>query len=125
MYVGQVVTNFLSNAAKYSPPGTTIHVALTQDAGGVALRVTDAGPGIGGETPERLFDLFYRAPGAVGKAPGAGIGLFVCRELIQAMGGRIWASAAPPPSAGGAEFGFWLPAADADEGDDGLLALDA
>ncbi len=115
VYVGQVVTNFLSNAAKYSPSGTTVHVALTSEAGGIAVRVTDAGPGLGDQSPDGLFDLFYRAPDAVGQAPGAGIGLFVCRELVQAMGGRIWAAAAPPPAAGGAEFGFWLPAAVDDE----------
>ncbi len=111
MYVGQVVTNFLSNAAKYSPSGTTIHVTLTSEAGGIAVRVIDAGPGVGHQVPERLFDLFHRGPEAARQAPGAGIGLFVCRELVQAMGGRIWAAAAPPPAAGGAEFGFWLPAA--------------
>ena len=117
VYVGQVVTNFLSNAVKYSPSGTTIHVTLTSAAGGIDVRVTDAGPGLGDQSPERLFDLFYRAPDAVGHAPGAGIGLFVCRELIQAMGGRIWAEAASPPTKGGAEFGFWLPAAAADDAD--------
>lgn len=111
VYVGQVVTNFLSNAAKYSPSGTTIHVTLASEEGGISVRVIDAGPGVGDETPDRLFDLFYRAPDAVRQAPGAGIGLFVSRELVQAMGGRIWAANAPPPATGGAEFGFWLPAA--------------
>ena len=117
VYVGQVVTNFLSNAAKYSPAGTTVHAALSSEAGGIAVRVTDGGPGLGDQPGERLFDLFYRAPDAVRQAPGAGIGLFVCRELVQAMGGRIWAAGAPPPAAGGAEFGFWLPAAAADDSD--------
>ena len=117
VYVGQVVTNFLSNAVKYSPSGTTIQVKLTSAAGGIDVRVTDAGPGLGDQSPERLFDLFYRAPDAVAHAPGAGIGLFVCRELIQAMGGRIWAATAAPPTKGGAEFGFWLPAAAEDDPD--------
>lgn len=113
LYVEQVVRNFLSNAAKYSPPGTTIHVAITGERGGVAVRVTDAGPGLREASPDRLFDLFYRAPDAVGQTGGAGIGLFVCRELIHAMAGRVWAAPAPPPTTG-AEFGFWLPAADDD-----------
>ncbi len=115
VYVGQVVTNFLSNAAKYSPSGTTIRVTLTSESGGIAVRVVDAGPGVGDQVPDRLFDLFYRAPDVVGQAPGAGIGLFVCRELIRAMGGRIWAAAAPPPAISGAEFGFWLPGANDDD----------
>ncbi|HUP53963.1 MAG TPA: ATP-binding protein [Methylomirabilota bacterium] len=111
VYVGQVVTNYLSNAAKYSPAGTTVQVALSNEEEGIAVRVIDAGPGLGDQVPDRLFDLFYRSPDALRQAPGAGIGLFVCRELINAMGGRIWAAAAPPPAPTGAEFGFWLPAA--------------
>jgi len=110
-YVEQIVGNFLSNAAKYSPAGSPIQVRVTSESeGGVAVRVIDAGAGIpADQQPERLFDLFYRAPGAALKASGAGIGLFICRELITTMGGRIWAAPAPPPATNGAEFGFWLP----------------
>jgi len=114
-YVEQVVGNFLSNAAKYSPPGSPITVRVSSESEGVAVRVIDAGAGIpGDEQPERLFDLFYRAPGAALQASGAGIGLFICRELITTIGGRIWAAPAPPPATNGAEFGFWLPAASED-----------
>lgn len=106
-YVEQVVGNFLSNAAKYSPAGTPINIRVASESDGVAVRVTDAGVGIpGDQQPERLFDLFYRAPGAALRASGAGIGLFICRELITTMGGRIWAASAPATN--GAEFGFWL-----------------
>lgn len=111
LYVEQVVRNYLSNAAKYSPPGTTIRVEVTSESHGVAVRVVDAGPGLREESSERLFELFYRAPDAIGQKPGAGIGLFVCRELIKAMGGRVWAARAAAPATRGAEFGFWLPAA--------------
>jgi signal transduction histidine kinase len=115
LYVEQVVRNYVSNAAKYSPPGTTVRVTVTMEADGVAVRVIDAGPGLREPSPDRLFDLFYRAPDAVSQTAGAGIGLFVCRELVQAMGGRVWA--APAPEGPGAEFGFWLPgAAEADDG---------
>lgn len=79
------------------------------------MRVLDNGPGFVGEDPERLFDLFYRSASARSVPGGAGIGLFVCRELIRAMGGRIWAAAAPPPAISGAEFGFWLPGANDDD----------
>jgi signal transduction histidine kinase len=62
-----------------------------------------------------VFDLFYRSPNATRVAPGAGIGLFVCRQLIEAMGGRIWAHAR---EGGGTEVGFALPATPiADDGD--------
>jgi K+-sensing histidine kinase KdpD len=122
LYVEQVMRNFLSNAAKYSPAGTTIAISAVEDDGGVAVRVTDAGPGLRDQEPDRLFDIFYRAPEAIRHTGGAGIGLFVCRELIQAMGGRVWARNAVEAGLG-AEFGFWLPAVaeedvDTDAGDD-------
>lgn len=110
LYLGQVIGNFLSNATKYSPPGTTTRVVATSEDGGVAVRVIDAGPGLGDDPPDKLFDLFYRTPDAIRTASGAGIGLFVCRELVAAMGGRVWAANAPGPEPG-AEFGLWLPAA--------------
>jgi K+-sensing histidine kinase KdpD len=127
LYVEQVIRNFLSNAAKYSPPGTTIAVTAVEDDDGVAVRVTDAGPGLRDQEPDRLFDIFYRAPEAIRHTGGAGIGLFVCRELIQAMGGRVWARNAAEPHPG-AEFGFWLPAVadedvDADASDDADLEV--
>lgn len=108
LYVEQVVRNLLSNAAKYSPSGSTIRTVAAAEAEGVAVRVIDEGPGLRDQVPERLFDLFYRAPEAVRQTSGAGIGLFVSRELVTAMGGRIWA--ADRRDATGAEFGFWLPA---------------
>lgn len=108
LYVEQVVRNLLSNAAKYSPPGSTIRTAAAAEAGGVAVRVLDEGPGLRDQVPDQLFDLFYRAPEAIRQTSGAGIGLFVCRELITAMGGRLWAT--DRRDAPGAEFGFWLPA---------------
>ena len=110
--IEQVVRNFLSNAAKYTPAGSPVRLELTGVADGVELRVIDSGPGLPNDATDRLFELFYRDPQAVRQAAGAGIGLFVCRELIVAMGGRIWARPAPPPAEHGAEFGFWLPAID-------------
>lgn len=109
VYVEQVVRNFVSNAVKYTQPGTPVSVRATSEERGVAVRVIDAGPGLPEGPPDRLFELFYRAPNAIGHTPGAGIGLFVCRQLIESMGGRVWA--APASSGTGAEFGFWLPGA--------------
>lgn len=110
VYVEQVVHNYISNAVKYSPAGTEVRIVASDEDDGIAVRVIDAGQGLGDESPEQLFELFYRAPDAVRKASGAGIGLFVCRELIKAMNGRVWAANAEPPGTG-AEFGLWLPAA--------------
>ena len=81
----------------------------------VRLRILDEGIGISAEHGERLFDLFYRGSEAARTASGAGIGLFVCRQLVEAMNGRIWAAARPE---GGAEFGFELPVATDSDLDD-------
>jgi K+-sensing histidine kinase KdpD len=106
LHVGQVLQNLLSNAAKYSPKGSTVEVRAAAEDGGVTTRVLDEGEGLPAESTEQLFELFYRAPDAARRASGAGIGLFVCRQLVEGMGGRIWAR---PRDRGGAEFGFWLP----------------
>ena len=105
-YVEQVLRNLLSNAAKYSPAGAVTTVLVDDTDDGVRVRVLDEGPGIDTTEADKLFDLYYRSPATARTAAGAGIGLFVCRSLVDAMGGRIWASARP---AGGSEFGFVLP----------------
>ena len=105
-YVEQVLRNLLSNAAKYSGAGSTVEVSLEDGDGEVIVRVRDDGPGLDAEDVDRLFGLYYRAARQASIAPGAGIGLFVCRELVTAMGGRIWATPRPDK---GAEFGFSIP----------------
>lgn len=106
-YLAQIMRNLLSNAAKYSGSGSTVEVSLEDAEGEVLVRVRDDGPGIVEEDAERLFGLYYRSAPQAATAPGAGIGLFVCRELVATMGGRIWAKALPDK---GAEFGFSIPA---------------
>jgi signal transduction histidine kinase len=103
-YVEQIVRNLLANAAKYGGPGTVVELVAEPSSSEIVVRVLDDGPGVG-DDEDRLFDLFYRAPATAAKS-GAGIGLFVCRALAEAMGGRIWAGPRPE---GGAEFGFTLP----------------
>ncbi len=106
-YVEQVTRNLLSNAAKYSPAGSSVDVHAGHDQDEVVVRVLDTGIGVEPDEQAQLFELFYRSPAASRQAAGAGIGLFVCRQLVEAMGGRIWAAAR---SGGGSEFGFALPA---------------
>ncbi len=105
-YVEQVVRNLVGNAAKYSPDGATITVRAELHHDFVHVLVLDEGPGIASDEVDRLFELFYRSPATAAQSAGAGIGLFACRALVEAMGGRIWALARPE---GGAEFGFSLP----------------
>jgi signal transduction histidine kinase len=105
IYLEQVVRNLLTNAAKYSEPGTSIVVeARAPDE--VVVRVLDEGVGIAEADIAHVFELFYRSAAVTRKAAGAGIGLFVSRQLIEAMGGRMWATSRPE---GGAEVGFAMP----------------
>ena len=115
MYVEQVVQNLLSNAAKYSPPGSTVRVVVEQEGAEIRVHVLDEGIGLADEATDRLFELFYRSPDATRQASGAGIGLFVCRQLIESMGGRIWAR---QRDGRGSEFGFALPVLEESDPDD-------
>jgi signal transduction histidine kinase len=111
-YVEQVVRNLLTNAAKYGGVGQPVELVVTDEGEEVSVRVLDRGPGIQRDEAEHLFDLFYRGESTARTASGAGIGLFVCRALVVAMGGRMWAA---PREGGGAEFGFCLPVFGSDE----------
>ena len=111
--IAQVLDNLLANAARNAPGAAPIRIAAELDGVHVALSVADEGQGI---PPERLARLFRRYPAAIGPAGddpgGAGLGLAICRGLVEAHGGRIRAESA---GAGmGARFTFTLPlAADA------------
>jgi signal transduction histidine kinase len=111
-YVDQVVRNLLGNAAKYSGAGSPVEIQAESAGDEVIVRVFDRGPGFGPDEAERLFEPYYRSPELVGVAIGAGIGLSVCRRLVEAMGGRIWAR---PRDGGGSEFGFALHILDEEE----------
>jgi signal transduction histidine kinase len=76
----------------------------------VIVRIADDGPGLDPSEADRVFGLFYRSRATADRG-GLGLGLFVCRRLIGAMGGRIWARAGQR----GGEFGFELPVESADE----------
>src|SRR5688572_7096914 len=113
-YLEQVARNLLTNAVRYGDAiASGMKITAREQDGEVLVSVLDAGPGIEADEAEKLFELFYRSPAAKGVPGGAGIGLFVCRHLVEAMGGRIWARARPE---GGAEFGFALPIIEPDAG---------
>ena len=73
------------------------------------MRVLDRGMGLGDTDPEALFQPFYRGEDARSAANGIGVGLAVCQRIVEALGGRIWATAR---EGGGAEVGFALPVAE-------------
>jgi two-component system sensor histidine kinase KdpD len=85
----QVLFNLLDNAAKYSPPHSTILIQSWEEAGSVVLQVLDEGEGIPEEDLERIFDKFYRAQKGDRVRAGTGLGLPICRGFIEAMGGTI------------------------------------
>src|SRR4051812_104544 len=111
-YVEQVVRNLLTNAAKYSDTGRPILVRVSAEGEEVVVRVLDEGIGMAGPDAARAFELFFRSKSATRMASGAGIGLFVCRQLVEAMGGRIWAE---PREGAGTEVGFSLPIHEAED----------
>ena len=89
-YVQQILRNLLSNALKYGKSaGQPIEVNVVQSGQWIETRVLDRGVGFGPGDSDRLFTLFYRNPKVVCSAPGAGIGLYVCRLLAEAMGGTV------------------------------------
>jgi len=88
----QVITNLLANAVRYSPQGGTVHVSFHLSPEAVELRVRDQGIGIPSESIALLFQPFARASNATARHfGGLGLGLFICREIVQRHGGTIWA----------------------------------
>ncbi|MBI2883084.1 MAG: hypothetical protein HY675_27970 [Chloroflexi bacterium] len=89
--VEQILVNLLSNAGKYSYPGTEIRVGAQTRLAEVEVSVTNYGPGIAPEDIPSLFARFYRTEEAErGKAPGLGLGLYIAKGLVEAHGGRMW-----------------------------------
>ncbi|MBF6599271.1 MAG: response regulator [Dehalococcoidia bacterium] len=116
-YFEQVLTNLLSNADKYSPPGEAIDVRVRRGSDEATVSVRDRGIGIAPEDAEALFTPFFRSGRSSAHVQGMGIGLAVCKRLVEAQGGRIWMTALPE---GGTEASFTLPLArDGWEGDEG------
>ena len=103
-----VVGNLLTNADKYSPPAAPIDLSLRATGDAVEVEVRDRGIGFGETTPEALFEPFYRSPAARSSAEGMGVGLAVCKRIVEALGGTI---RAVPREGGGATFTFRLPIA--------------
>lgn len=102
--LGQVLWNLLENAVKYTPEGSPIEVAAWAESGEVVLDVRDRGPGIAPGEEERIFEKFYR--GGTRVTRGAGLGLPICRAIVEAHRGRIEAFAR---EGGGAVFRIRLP----------------
>jgi PAS domain S-box-containing protein len=87
----QVLTNLLDNAVKYSPDGGSVRIALAQSGNRIRFRIEDQGLGIPPAEQTRIFEKFFRLdPNLTRGVGGTGLGLYICRELVDRMEGRIW-----------------------------------
>jgi two-component system, OmpR family, sensor histidine kinase KdpD len=100
----QALLNLLHNAAVHTPPGTRVRIIARMDGQDLLLSVADRGPGLPPADLERVFDKFYRAPGA--RPGGTGLGLSITKGLVEAQGGRVTAE---NRANGGARFIIRLP----------------
>jgi PAS domain S-box-containing protein len=101
-----LLENLLSNADKYSPASEPIDVLIERHEDEARLHVLDRGIGIPADDAGAVFTTFYRTEEARRSASGMGVGLAVCKRIVEAQGGRIWAG---PRDGGGADVGFALP----------------
>jgi PAS domain S-box-containing protein len=106
-WIAQILANLLGNAEKYSRASGEIGVFVERADDEVVVRVQDEGDGIAARDLPMLFEPFFRAEHARDQSGGLGLGLAVCKRLVELQGGRIWAGDRP---GGGSEFAFALPA---------------
>jgi signal transduction histidine kinase len=107
--VGQVVTNYLSNALKYSSSKRPIAVTVKKEGGLAYVSVSDAGPGLSAAEREHVWDRFYRVPGIEvqsGSGVGLGLGLYISRTIVEMQGGQVGVESKPRR---GSTFWFALP----------------
>ena len=112
----QVIDNIMNNAIKYSPDGGTITARLVETHNHVILSISDQGLGIPRKDISKVFDRFYRVDKARSRQQGGtGLGLAISKEVVEALGGRIWVDS---QEGKGSTFSISLPYEPLDEGDD-------
>ncbi len=105
LMIQSVLVNLLENAVKYTPSGGGIEITAEEETAGVIVSVADSGPGLASGEEKRVFDKFYRTQRESGNL-GVGLGLAICRAIVDAHGGRIWVEHGPT---GGAVFRLLIP----------------
>ena len=100
-----IFINLLENSLKYTPPGSPLAIAAVQKDGAIEVEVADLGPGFPPEDLEKIFEMYYRGTEDIGQK-GYGLGLSICRAIVRAHGGRIWAA---NRTGGGAAIRFTFP----------------
>lgn len=114
----QVFINLMENGFRYTPAKGTMEISAVEEKGAVLVTVADQGPGLKKDELERVFDKFYHDK----SSPGAGLGLAICRAVVNAHGGRIWAENRPEQ---GAIFKFTLPLETSSPADTGGGPMDS
>jgi signal transduction histidine kinase len=107
--IGQVVTNYLTNALKYSPPGAPVAVSLRVERDHARVAVRDQGPGLTAQQSEHIWDRFHRVPGIrqqSGSGAGLGLGLHIVGAIVEHHGGEVGVESAPKR---GSTFWFTIP----------------
>lgn len=106
----QVVINLVENAVRYAGPASPIEISARSEGETIVVEVADRGPGVPPGDEERVFEKFYRAPGASQGDGGIGLGLTICRAIVAAHDGKVWLANRP---GGGAMVSFTLPVSSA------------
>jgi signal transduction histidine kinase len=104
--VKQIVQNLLNNAFKFTPEGGKITLSARQEDSNLIVEVKDTGPGISEEEQERIFNPYHRIDSDRERLSGLGLGLALCKMLVELHGGRIWVKSRPGK---GSTFAFSLP----------------
>ena len=105
--IGEVLTNLVENAVKFSEDNTTITIEARTSGEEVVMSVADEGVGIAPEIQQKIFERFFQGNARKnGRRKGTGLGLAICRGIVEAHGGRIWAESEPGR---GTRFSFTLP----------------
>ena len=110
LLLAQALSNLMSNALSYTPAGGALNIATAQvhegDTRWITLTIRDTGPGVSADDLSHIFDRFYRGRAAADyKTPGAGVGLFISRDIVTSLGGRLTVDSEP---GAGAAFTVWL-----------------
>jgi two-component system sensor histidine kinase KdpD len=108
----RILTNVVENAVRYSPPGAPIMLTAKRDGAELVFEIADCGPGVAPAQRERIFEPFYRAPGAAPDIGGTGLGLYIARALAEVQGGTLTYRPRAPT---GSVFIVRLPAMDVTE----------
>jgi signal transduction histidine kinase len=104
----QILNNLLSNAMKFSPPDTPIHVTVTREDHYLRVSVSDQGPGVAAEHHDRLFERFFRLTQGR-RVKGSGLGLYITKGLVEGQGGKVFVES---EAGKGATFSYTVPIAE-------------